>query len=73
MNSNDVNAQLGTAHLPPDTVLSFFYDLREERWGFDVGVRLVAAAQAVIAVAARAVRFNAKTKPPSWTAASVML
>ncbi|GIF76874.1 hypothetical protein Asi02nite_63920 [Asanoa siamensis] len=35
MNSNDVDARAAGPRLPADTVLSFFYDLPEERWGFD--------------------------------------
>jgi len=35
LNSTDVNTRLGATLLPPDTLLSFFYDLHEEPWGFD--------------------------------------
>ncbi|GLW27286.1 YwqG family protein [Actinoplanes regularis] len=35
LNSDDVNAGLGAAYLPPETVLGFFYDWAEQRWGFD--------------------------------------
>ncbi|WP_436521633.1 YwqG family protein [Actinoplanes sp. HUAS TT8] len=35
LNGDDVNARLGAALLPPGTVLGFFYDWQEQRWGFD--------------------------------------
>ncbi|BCY06821.1 YwqG family protein [Actinoplanes sp. L3-i22] len=35
LNCDDVNAGLGAAILPPGTVLGFFYDWIEQRWGFD--------------------------------------
>ncbi|TWG24056.1 YwqG family protein [Actinoplanes teichomyceticus] len=35
LNSDDVNARFGAARLPAGTVLSFFYDWVEQRWGFD--------------------------------------
>ncbi|AEV82832.1 hypothetical protein ACWT_1813 [Actinoplanes sp. SE50] len=35
LNTDEVNARLGEPLLPPGTLLGFFYDWREQRWGFD--------------------------------------
>lgn len=35
LNTDEVNARLGAEILPPSTVLGFFYDWQEQRWGFD--------------------------------------
>ncbi|GAA2865019.1 hypothetical protein Acy02nite_13850 [Actinoplanes cyaneus] len=37
LGTDDVNARLGVPLLPPRTVLGFFYDWAEQRWGFDPG------------------------------------
>ncbi|MFI1987853.1 YwqG family protein [Actinoplanes sp. NPDC020271] len=35
LDTDDVNARLGVPVLPPRTLLGFFYDWVEQRWGFD--------------------------------------
>ncbi|GIF07293.1 YwqG family protein [Actinoplanes siamensis] len=35
LDADDVNARLGATILPAGTVLGFFYDWEEQRWGFD--------------------------------------
>ncbi len=35
LNADEVNARLGAPLLPPHTLLGFFYDWAEQRWGFD--------------------------------------